>query len=44
MIDFNFPYSSSFIRDRIRNDKLVNGNIISDNIKRYIYKNNLYMK
>ena len=42
-IDFDFPYSSEFIRKSISNKKNIESKVIPKNILEYIKKNSLYI-
>ena len=42
IINFNFPFSSSYIRDELYNNRIIDNSVISKKIKDYIYGNNLY--
>ena len=42
-IDFDFPYSSSVIREKIYKHKKIDSSLISKKVKDYIYEHNLYI-
>ena len=42
IVDFNFPFSSSFIRKKIYNHEKIDNSLISNKVKNYIYEHNLY--
>ena len=42
IINFNFPFSSSYIRRNLYKNKMIDNSVISDKVKDYIYGNNLY--
>ena len=42
IIDFDFPYSSSVIREKLHKHKTIDNSLISEKIKDYIYEHNLY--
>ena len=42
IINFNFPYSSSFVRDALNNNEIIINKILSRNILDYINKYRLY--
>ena len=42
VVDFDFPYSSSIIREKIYKHKRIDSSLISKKVKDYIYEHNLY--
>ena len=42
IVDFDFPSSSSFIREKIYKHEQIDSSLISDKVKDYIYEHNLY--
>ena len=42
-VDFDFPFSSSIIREKISKHEIVDNAMISKQVKNYIYEHNLYI-
>ena len=43
LINFDFPFSSSYIRERIQTNKSIDSNIINKQVLNYIKENKLYI-
>ena len=43
IIDFDFPFSSSFIREKIYKNEEIKDSLISKQVKNYIYEHKLYI-
>lgn len=43
IIDFDFPFSSSFIRKKIYKHEQIDTSLISEKVKNYIHEHNLYI-